>query len=97
MNFGGFGCGGFSSPADTNPCMPGTQLNPYDADLSTPGVQVAGTTFNGVPHYSNGLDTNPYVSGTQVGGVTLENGVGAGYGGVGGYTQTTTTYGNTFY
>ena len=88
---------GYSSPVDTNPYVPGTQLNPYDADPTLPGVQIAGTSINGIPHYSSGLDTNPYVSGTQIGGVCVDPGLGLGGGYGAGYTTTTTTYGNTFY
>ena len=93
MYGGGYGGPGYSSNLDSNPYLPGTQVNPYDADPTRPGVQIAGTSVNGVPHYSNAYDQNPYVSGTQVGGVTNDNPLGGvGYtGGVGGYTGTTTT------
>lgn len=95
MYGGGYGFGvpgytapGYASSMDTNPFVPGTQLNPYDADPTRPGVQLAGTSINGIPHYSSPIDTNPFVSGTQVGGMTIDGpggfGVGVGMGGMGG-------------
>ena len=90
----GFGMPGYSSPMDTNPYVPGTQLNPYDADPTRPGVQLPGA-INGMPHYSSPIDTNPFVAGTQVGGMTIGQpgmGMGMGMGMGGAYTTTTTTY-----
>lgn len=59
---GGFG---YSSSADTNPFIPGTQRSPYDADPTRPGIQAPGT-INGIPHYSSSADTDPYRAGTQL-------------------------------
>lgn len=99
----GYTAPGYTNSVDACPFTPGTQVSGYDADLTTPGVQVAGTTFNSIPHQSSAYDQNPFVSGTQIGGVTVDNGMGMGMGmGMGGMgvgmgteysTSTTTTYG----
>lgn len=60
---------GYSSPWDTNPYMPGTQL------WGSPNI---------IPHYSSPFDTNPFMSGTQTGFGGMGYG-GMGYGGCGGY------------
>lgn len=75
--YGGYGYG-YSSGMDSNPYMPGTQINRFDTDLTRPGVQGYGS-INGMPHYSSAYDTNPYLSGTQ-GGFGY-GGYGGGYGG----------------
>lgn len=71
--YNGFGAG-YASSMDSNPYLPGTQINRFDTDLTRPGVQGYGS-INGMPHYSSAYDTNPYISGTQSG---------FGYGGYGG-------------
>ena len=78
--FAGFG-EGYASSMDSNPYMPGTQINRFDTDLTRPGVQGYGSV-NGMPHYSSAYDTNPYVSGTQMGGMGMGMG-GMGMGGMG--------------
>lgn len=101
-NYGGipgYTTPGYASTLDSNPFVPGTQINPYDADPTRPGVQLPGS-INGIPHYSSPIDTNPYIAGTQVGGMGM-GGMGMGMGGMGmgmgGSYTTTTTYTNTGY
>ena len=69
MYGGGRGGFGYSSPMDTDPTRPGTQLNPYDQNPNVPGVQNYGGQggfgqggYGGVG-YASKRDTDPF---TQV-------------------------------
>ena len=71
MYGGGRGGFGYSSPMDTDPTRPGTQLNPYDQNPNVPGVQNYGGQggfgqggYGGVG-YASKRDTDPFTPGTQ--------------------------------